>query len=94
MAGQDYSGGFKLYRYDPNLAANVVFVVLFAFVAAGHIFLLIRKKVWYFISFVLGCTCKPSPVSLRGRAPNPTKQSKHSAMSAEPSPRRRPLISH
>ncbi len=73
MAGDSYSSGFKLYRYDPNIAANVVFIVLFAFVTAGHIFLLIRKKVWYFIPFVLGCACKPSPVSIRARAPNPTK---------------------
>ncbi|KAK3901581.1 RTA1 like protein-domain-containing protein [Staphylotrichum tortipilum] len=58
MAGgsQSYEGGFKLYRYDPNLAANIVFIVLFAALTAGHIFLLIRKRVWYFIPFVLGCT--------------------------------------
>ena len=59
--GQTYKGGFKLYRYDPNLAANIVFVVLFAALTAGHVFLLIRKRVWYFIPFVLGCTCELSP---------------------------------
>ncbi|KAG7285716.1 hypothetical protein NEMBOFW57_008010 [Staphylotrichum longicolle] len=58
MAGEGgaYEGGFKLYRYDPSLAANIVFIVLFAAATAGHIFLLVRKKVWYFIPFVLGCT--------------------------------------
>ncbi len=58
MTDKSYQGGFKLYRYDPNLAANVVFIVLFAVATAGHIFLLIRKKVWYFIPFVIGCCCK------------------------------------
>jgi hypothetical protein len=55
---------FKLYRYDPSLAANVVFVVLFAAVAIGHTVLLTKKRVWYFIPFVIGCICKfgiPSP---------------------------------
>jgi hypothetical protein len=68
MAGEGgaYEGGFKLYRYDPNLAANIVFIVLFAAATAGHIFLLVRKKVWYFIPFVLGCTCKSSPNASTG----------------------------
>ena len=69
MAGEGgaYEGGFKLYRYDPSLAANIVFIVLFAAATIGHIYLLIRKKVWYFISFVLGCTCKSSLSALTGR---------------------------
>lgn len=58
MAEQSYKGGFKLYRYDPSLAANIVFIVLFAIATFGHIFLLVRKKVWYFIPFVIGCICK------------------------------------
>ncbi|KAK4236568.1 hypothetical protein C8A03DRAFT_35507 [Achaetomium macrosporum] len=56
MAG-DNSGyeDFKLYRYEPNLAANVVFIVLFALTGIGHVVLLVRKRVWYFIPFVIGC---------------------------------------
>ncbi|KAL2130770.1 hypothetical protein VTI74DRAFT_5969 [Chaetomium olivicolor] len=49
------AGEFKLYRYDPNLAANVVFSVIFAVAAVGHVFLLVRRKIWYFIPFVVGC---------------------------------------
>lgn len=48
---------FKLYRYTPNLAANVIFVVLFALAAIGHIIVLVRRKTWYFIPFVIGCLC-------------------------------------
>ncbi|KAK4148528.1 RTA1 like protein-domain-containing protein [Chaetomidium leptoderma] len=56
MAGEgSYEGGFKLYRYDPNLAANTIFVVLFAVVTIGHVIFLARKKTWYFIPFVIGC---------------------------------------
>jgi hypothetical protein len=56
--GGAFEGGFKLYRYDPNLAANIVFVVLFAVLSIGHVFLLLRKRTWYFIPFVVGCVCK------------------------------------
>ncbi|KAJ4288752.1 hypothetical protein N0V88_007287 [Collariella sp. IMI 366227] len=47
-------GEFKLYRYDPNLAANIVFAAIFVVAAAGHVFLLWRRKIWYFIPFVIG----------------------------------------
>jgi uncharacterized membrane protein len=55
---ENVHGDFKFYRYDPSLAANVVFVVLFAAVAIGHAVLLTKRKVWYFIPFVIGCICK------------------------------------
>ncbi|AEO63831.1 uncharacterized protein THITE_2109426 [Thermothielavioides terrestris NRRL 8126] len=46
---------FKLYRYTPSTAANVIFILLFAATAMGHIFLLVRRRTWYFIPFVIGC---------------------------------------
>ncbi|KAK0707248.1 RTA1 like protein-domain-containing protein [Lasiosphaeris hirsuta] len=46
---------FKYYRYNPSLAANVVFIVLFAAVSAGHLFLLIKRRTWYFVPFLIGC---------------------------------------
>ncbi|KAK3303756.1 RTA1 like protein-domain-containing protein [Chaetomium strumarium] len=46
---------FKLYHYEPNLGANIVFIVLFAATGIGHVVLLVRKRVWYFIPFVIGC---------------------------------------
>jgi uncharacterized membrane protein len=48
---------FKFYHYEPNLGANIVFVVLFALTGIGHVVLLVRKRVWYFIPFVIGCIC-------------------------------------
>ncbi|KAK4244827.1 RTA1 like protein [Corynascus novoguineensis] len=58
MAGngdQAFEGGFKLYRYDPSLAANAVFVVLFAAASIAHVVFLVRRRTWYFIPFVIGC---------------------------------------
>ncbi|KAH6640189.1 RTA1 like protein-domain-containing protein [Chaetomium tenue] len=56
MAGEPaFEGGFKLYRYDPNLAANIVFIVLFAGVSIGHAVLLFRRRTWSFIPFLIGC---------------------------------------
>ncbi|KAK4033604.1 RTA1 like protein-domain-containing protein [Parachaetomium inaequale] len=52
---QAYEGGFKLYRYDPSLAGNIVFVVLFALATIGHVVFLVRKRTWYFIPFVIAC---------------------------------------
>ena len=64
MAEEGVFEDFKLYRYDPNLAANIVFVVLFAAVSIGHVVVLVRKRTWYFICFVIGCVCKLPPTSL------------------------------
>jgi len=58
MSGQSEPVKFKFYRYEPSIAANAVFVVLFAITAAGHSFFLIKKRTWYFIPFVIGCLCK------------------------------------
>ncbi|KAK3350323.1 RTA1 like protein-domain-containing protein [Lasiosphaeria hispida] len=46
---------FRFYRYNPSLAANVVFIVLFAALSAGHLFQLIKRRTWYFIPFLIGC---------------------------------------
>jgi hypothetical protein len=47
----------KYYDYDPSLAVNAVFIGLFALVTAGHLWLLIRKRTWYFLAFTIGCLC-------------------------------------
>lgn len=58
-----FEGGFKLYRYDPSLAANIVFIVLFAAVSIGHAVFLFHRRTWSFIPFLLGCMCTPFPAS-------------------------------
>lgn len=49
---------FQLYRYDPNLAAAVIFVVLFVLTTVCHLYQLIKSRSWYFIAFVLGGICE------------------------------------
>ncbi|KAK3381003.1 RTA1 like protein-domain-containing protein [Podospora didyma] len=45
----------RYYYFDPSVAANSVFVVLFGITAIGHTIQLIRKKTWYFIPFTIAC---------------------------------------
>ncbi|KAF3047758.1 hypothetical protein E8E12_011616 [Didymella heteroderae] len=47
-------GGFKYYHYSPSFGAAVTFVVLFSIASIRHIQLLIKKKTWAFIPFVIG----------------------------------------
>lgn len=49
---------FKLYRYDPSMAAAVIFVILFFLVTVLHTYQMIRTRTWIFIPFVLGGVCK------------------------------------
>jgi hypothetical protein len=45
---------FKLYRYDPSLAAAVIFIALFLSVSVLHLYQLLRTRTWFFIPFVVG----------------------------------------
>lgn len=48
---------FQLYRYDPSLAAAIIFTVLFLVVSLIHTYQLIRTRTWYFIPFTIGGHC-------------------------------------
>jgi hypothetical protein len=58
MSDNSDASKFKFYRYEPNIPANAVFVVLFAITSIGHSFFLAKKRTWYFIPFLIGCLCK------------------------------------
>ncbi|KAK4038305.1 protein RTA1 [Parachaetomium inaequale] len=45
----------KYYDYDPSLIVNAIFIGLFAVVTAGHLWLMVRKRTWYFLAFTIGC---------------------------------------
>lgn len=49
---------FQLYRYEPSVAAAVIFVVLFVLTTLWHLYQLIKSRSWYFIAFVLGGICE------------------------------------
>ena len=46
------------YRYYPNLAAAVIFVVLFGIATVSHCALLGVRRTWYFTPFIVGGICK------------------------------------
>lgn len=49
---------YKLYHYNPSLAAAVIFVILFVCSTGLHAFQLFRKRTFYFTPFIIGGICK------------------------------------
>ncbi|KAM0326927.1 hypothetical protein ACHAQA_006047 [Verticillium albo-atrum] len=47
--------GFKLYLYEPSIAAAAIFAIAFAGVSIRHAQIIVQKKSWYFIPFLVGC---------------------------------------
>ena len=45
---------FKFYRYDPSLAAAIVFAILFLLTSLLHIYQLVRSRTWYLTALVIG----------------------------------------
>ena len=49
---------FKLFRYDPSMAAAVIFIILFLVVTVLHFYQMMRTRAWIFVPFVIGGVCK------------------------------------
>ncbi|PSN72725.1 RTA1-domain-containing protein [Corynespora cassiicola Philippines] len=49
---------FEYYRYEPSLAAAIIFVVLFSVTTLLHMFQSFRKRAWFFIPFLIGGWCE------------------------------------
>ncbi|KAK2743640.1 hypothetical protein FQN57_004749 [Myotisia sp. PD_48] len=47
---------YVFYHYHPSLSAAVVFIVIFTFSTIYHMYLLFRRRTWFFIPFVIGGT--------------------------------------
>ncbi|RPA73368.1 RTA1 domain protein, partial [Ascobolus immersus RN42] len=45
---------FVFFRYEPSLAAAIVFVILYFITGAYHTYQIIKTKTWYFIPLVVG----------------------------------------
>lgn len=52
---------FKLYRYDPSMAAAIIFIILFLLATALHLYQMFRTRTWIFIPFVIGGVCMNPP---------------------------------
>lgn len=53
MANND--GAYKLYRYDPSLAAAIVALVIFILLSIAQAYTSVRHRLWFFIPFYIGC---------------------------------------
>lgn len=60
MADDD-GNKFKLYRYDPSMAAAVIFIILFLAVSVLHLYQMIRTRIWIMVPFVIGGFCMSPP---------------------------------
>ncbi|CAH0054382.1 unnamed protein product [Clonostachys solani] len=49
---------FELFRYDPSLAAAVIFIILFLLITIVHAYQMFRTRTWFFIPFVIGGCCQ------------------------------------
>jgi hypothetical protein len=52
-SGTQY-GDFRLYRYDPSMAAAVIFILAFIVITALHFYQMVRTKTYFFVPFVIG----------------------------------------
>ncbi|MCJ1397702.1 hypothetical protein MMC11_000898 [Xylographa trunciseda] len=45
---------FAYYRYNPSLAAAIIFIVLFVLISSLHIFRLFQTRTWFFVPLIIG----------------------------------------
>lgn len=50
----DAFAGFKLWYYTPSIPAAVIFTIIFICLTAYHTLLLVRRRTWFCIPFVIG----------------------------------------
>ncbi|EPE07796.1 hypothetical protein F503_00518 [Ophiostoma piceae UAMH 11346] len=61
-------GDFEYYAYNPSMAAAVIFIIVFFLSTLTHVFLMVRKRTWYFAPFIIGCLSPVESVGYIGRA--------------------------
>lgn len=65
MAVGDNNSDFRFYRYDPSLAAAVIFIVLFLLATLAHTYQFIRTRTWYLWPVVAGGICMSFSLPMR-----------------------------
>lgn len=48
----------KLYLYNPSMVAAVVFIILFSCSAIAHLIIILRRRTFYFVPFLIGLICE------------------------------------
>lgn len=54
MADQPNAKGFEYYRYDPSMAAAIIFTILFFFTTMIHLYQFVRTRTWIMIPLLVG----------------------------------------
>ncbi|GAB7331591.1 hypothetical protein MBLNU13_g02970t1 [Cladosporium sp. NU13] len=54
MSDEQAESSFKLYHYDPSVAAAVVFVILFLATTLYHVWQMAKQRTWFFTAFIIG----------------------------------------
>ena len=57
MADQPNAQGFEYYRYDPSMAAAIIFTILFFFTTMIHFYQFVRTRTWIMIPLLVGGFC-------------------------------------
>jgi hypothetical protein len=59
--------GYYLWHYIPNIAAAIVFAIIFAVATGAHTWRMIQTRMWFCLPFVIGgfCTSPRSTPALR-----------------------------
>jgi hypothetical protein len=55
---------FKDFRYDPSLAAAIIFIIVFTLTSTFHMYQMVSTRTWYLIPMVIGGFCQFSPTIL------------------------------
>ncbi|ENH71804.1 Protein RTM1 [Fusarium oxysporum f. sp. cubense race 1] len=62
---------WSFYRYEPSIAAAVIFVVLFSITTTFHVFQMTKTRTWYMLTLCIGGICEIA--GYVGRAINSTE---------------------
>jgi hypothetical protein len=57
LTNRQEDGGFKLYHYDPSMAAAAAFIILFIIASAAHCWKMFRTRCWVVVPLVIGGLC-------------------------------------
>jgi hypothetical protein len=58
LTSRQDDGGFKLYHYDPSMAAAAAFIILFIVTSTVHCWQMFRTRCWIVVPLVIGGFCK------------------------------------
>ena len=57
MANGPNAQGFEYYRYDPSMAAAILFAILFALTTIVHLYQFVQTRTWIMIPMLVGGLC-------------------------------------